>query len=111
VIEALAETELDSAFHRAGVHTTLVLATSPAATTGTILQPDHFTELNPFMASLPIQDSASWVVPSGVSGTRYLNLVASAQLLQTLETAPDSNISIARDDGRLVVQRWRPPAP
>jgi hypothetical protein len=73
--------------------------------------PAHFTELNPFMAGLPIQDSAASVVPSGVSGTRYLNLVASAQLLQTLGTAPDSNISIAPDDGRLVVQRWRPPAP
>ena len=107
-IEALAEMELDSAYHRAGVHTTLVLADSPSATTGVILQPDHFTELNPYMASLPIHDSAALVIPSGVSGTRYVNVVASAQLLQTLGIAPDDSISVAPDDGRLVVQRWRP---
>jgi hypothetical protein len=99
---------LDSAYHRAGVHTTLVLADSPTATTGTILQPDHFTELNPYMTSLSIHDAAAWVVPSGVSGTKYVNVVASAQLLQTLGTAPDNSISVAPDDGRLVVQRWRP---
>jgi hypothetical protein len=109
LLEALAETEVDTAFHRAGVHTSLVVANSPTATTGTSLQTDHFTEVSPYMASLPIHDSTAWVVPSGVSGTRYLNLVAYAQGLQTLGTAPDNNISIAPDDGRLVVQRYRPP--
>jgi hypothetical protein len=110
LLEALAETEVDTAFHRAGVHTSFVLANSPTATTGTSLQTDNFTEVSPYMASLPIHDSTAWVVPSGVSGTRYLNLVAYAQRLQTLGTAPDNNISIAPDDGRLVVQRFRPPA-
>jgi hypothetical protein len=111
LIEALAELEVDTGYHRAGVHTTLVLANAPSATTGTSLQADHFTEVNPYMGSLPIHDSTAWVVPSGISGTRYLNVVAYAQHLQTLGTAPDSTISIARDDGRLVVQRFRPPAP
>ena len=87
-----------------------MVANSPTATTGTSLQADHFTEVRPYMASLPIHDSAAWVVPSGVSGTRYLNLVAYAQGLQTLGTAPDNNISIAPDDGRLIVQRSRPPS-
>ena len=111
LIEALAEMEVDSAYQRAGVHTTFVLGSSSSATTGTSLGPDNFTEVSPYMASLPIHDSAAWVVPSGVSGTRYLNLVAYAQGLQTLGTAPDNNVSIARDDGRLVVQRFRPPVP
>jgi hypothetical protein len=110
LLEALSEAEIDTAFHRAGVHTSFVLATSPSATTGTSLQADHFTEVSPYMASLPIHDSTAWTVPSTVSGTRYLNLVAYAQRLQTLGTAPDDNIGIAPDDGRLVVQRFRPPA-
>jgi hypothetical protein len=111
LIEALGELEVDTSYHRAAVHTTFVLADSPSATTGTNLQTDNFTEVNPYMASLPIHDSTAWVVPSGISGTKYLNLVAYGQLLQTLGTAPDSNISVAPDDGRLVVQRFRPPVP
>jgi hypothetical protein len=107
LLEAVSEMEVDTAFHRAGVHTSFVLADSPTATTGTSLQTDNFTEVSPFMRSLPIHDSTGWMVPSGVSGTRYLNLVAYAQRLQTLGTAPDNNISIAPDDGRLVVQRFR----
>jgi hypothetical protein len=109
LVEALAEMEVDSAFHRAGVHTSFVLADSPTATTGTSLEADHFTEVNPYMASLPINDSAAWTVPSGISGTKYLNLVSYGQRLQTLGTAPDNNVSIGPDDGRLVVQRFRPP--
>jgi hypothetical protein len=109
LIEALGEMEADSSYLRAGIHTSFVLASSPAATSGTALEPDHFTELNPYMGSLPISDSATLLVPSGVSGTKYLNLVASAQLLQTLGTPPDNTVSIARDDGRLVVQRFRTP--
>jgi hypothetical protein len=111
LIEAIAETEVDSNYHRAGIHTTFVLGDSPSATTGTNLQADNFTEVSPFMASLPIHDSTAWVVPAGISGTRYLNLVAYAQLLQTLGTAPDNNVTVAPDDGRLVVQRFRPPVP
>jgi hypothetical protein len=111
LIEALAEMEADSTYYRAGIHTSFVLADSPASTTGTTLEPDHFTELNPYMASLPINDSAAMVVPQGFSGTKYLNLVAYAQLLQTLGTAPDNNVTVAPDDGRLVVQRLRPPVP
>jgi hypothetical protein len=109
LIEALGEMEVDSSYHRAGIHTSFVLANSPSATSGTSLDPDHFTEVNPYMGSLPINDSASLLVPSGVTGTKYLNLVASAQLLQTLGTAPDNNVTVAPDDGRLVVQRFRPP--
>jgi hypothetical protein len=111
LIEALSEMEVDSTYQRAGVHTMLVLADSPSATTGTNLNVDHFTEINPYMATLPINDSAALVVPSGISGTKYLNLVAYAQQLQTLGTPPDNNITIAPDDGRLVVQRFRPPVP
>jgi hypothetical protein len=111
LIEALAEMEVDTSYHRAGVHTTFVLAGSASATTGTPLQADNFTEVNPYMASLPIHDATAWVVPSGISGTRYLNLVAYAQHLQTLGTAPNNSIAIAPDDGRLVVQRLRPPVP
>jgi hypothetical protein len=111
LIEALAEMEVDSNYHRAQVHTTFVLADSPSATTGTSLGADNYTELNPYMASLPIHDSTAWVVPSGISGTKYLNLVAYGQRLQTLGTALDNNIAIAPDDGRLVVQRFRPPVP
>jgi hypothetical protein len=111
LLEALTELEVDSGYYRAGVHTTFMLADSPSATTGTSVGPDNFTEVNPYMASLPIHDSTAWVVPSGISGTKYLNLVAYAQLLQTLGTAPDNNVSVAPDDGRLVVQRFRPPVP
>jgi len=111
LIEALAETEFDSAYHRAGLHTTFVLADSPTATTGTNLQAENFTEVNPFMGSLPIHDSTAWVVPSGISGTKYVNLVAYAQGLQTLGTPPDNYVTIARDDGRMVVQRFRSPGP
>ena len=111
LIEALSEMEVDSNYHRAQVHSNFVLADSPSATTGTSLGVDHFTELNPYMASLPIHDSTAWVVPSGISGTMYLNLVAYGQRLQTLGVAPDNNIAIASDDGRLVVQRFRPPVP
>jgi hypothetical protein len=46
--------------------------------------------------------------PSGISGTKYLNLVAYAQQLQTLGTPPDNNITIAPDDGRRVAAH--PPA-
>jgi hypothetical protein len=111
LIEGLSEMEVDSVYQRAGVHTTFVLADSPSATTGTNLQTDNFTEVSPYMASLPIHDSTAWVVPPGISGTKYLNLVAYAQGLQTLGIAPDNNVSIAPDDGRLVVQRFRPPVP
>ena len=111
LIEALAELEVDTAYHRAGVHTTFVLAGSAAATSGTPLQVDNYTEVSPFMASLAVHDSTAWVVPSGVSGTRYLNLVAYGEYLQTLGTAPDNTIAIAPDDGRLVVQRIRPRTP
>jgi len=107
LVEALGELEADSTYYRAGIHTSFVLASSPTSTTGMALNPDHFTELNPYMASLPVNDSAAVVIPSGVSGTRYLNLVASAQYLQTLGTAPDNLVTIASDDGRLVVQRFR----
>jgi hypothetical protein len=109
LIEAISEMEVDTSYHRAGVHTTFVLADSPGATIGTNLQTDNQTEVGPYMGSLPIHDSTAWVVPSGISGTKYLNLVAFAQQLQTLGTAPDNNISIAPDDGRLVVERFRTP--
>lgn len=111
LIEALAEMEADTSYHRAGIHTSFVLADGPTATTGIALDPDHFTELNPYMASLPIDDSAALTVPSGVSGTKYLNFVAFAQQLQTLGGAPDSNVAISPDGGRLVAQRFRAPVP
>jgi len=107
LLEALAEMEAGSTYYRAGIHTSFVLADSSSATSGIAMDPDHFTELNPFMAALPINDSAALAVPAGVTGTGYLNLVASAQYLQTLGTAPNENVSIAPDDGRLVVQRFR----
>jgi hypothetical protein len=107
LVEALGELEADSGYYRAGIHTSFVLADSPSATTGATLNADHFTELNPYMASLPVNDSAALTIPSGITGTRYLNLVASGQYLQTLGTAVDNNITIAPDDGRLVVQRFR----
>src|SRR5262249_32547241 len=66
LIEALSEMEVDSTYQRAGVHTTFVLADSPSATNGTNLNVDHFTEVNPYMASLPINDSAALVVPPGI---------------------------------------------
>ncbi|HSD24267.1 MAG TPA: hypothetical protein VLB79_08075 [Solirubrobacterales bacterium] len=111
LIETIGEIEVDTSYHRAAIHTMFVLADGPASTTGTSLDPDHFTEVNPYMASLPINDSAAWTVPSGVSGTKYLNLVASAQQLQTLGTAPDNNVTVAPDGGRLVVQRFRATGP
>ena len=57
---------------------------------------------------LPILDSTAWVVPSAISSTKYLNLVAYAQQLQTLGTPPDNNITIAPDDGHLLVERFCP---
>jgi hypothetical protein len=111
LIEALTEMEVDTTYNRAAVHTAFVLADAATATSGMALDPDHFTEVNPYMASLPINDSAAWVVPAGISGAKYLNLVAYAQRLQALGTPPDGNVTVAPDDGRLVVQRFRRPAP
>lgn len=111
LIEALAELEVDASYRRAAVYTRFVLANSASATTGTELQVDNYTEVNPYMYALPIHDATGWVVPSGISGTKYLNLVAHGTQLQTLGTPPDNTIAIAPDDGRLVVQRYRPPVP
>ena len=107
-LEALAEVEVNTAFHRAAVHSTLLLADSPDATTGTPLQVDNYSEVSPYMASLPIHDATGWTVPAGVTGTRYVNLVMRGEHLQTLGTAPDDTIVIGPDEGRLVVQHLRP---
>ncbi len=93
--------------HRAAVHSTFVLAGGPGATTGTPLQADNFTEVNPYMGKLPIHDSTTWTVPGGVSGSRYLNLVMWGEHLQTLGTPVDDEIAIAPDAGRLT--RSAPP--
>ncbi len=107
-LEALSELEVATADHRAAVHSRLLLADAPAATTGTPLQPDTLTEVNPYMGRLPIHRAAPWTVPAGVSGTRYVNLVVWGEHLQTLGTAPDDEIEIAADGGRLLVQHLRP---
>jgi hypothetical protein len=60
------------------------------------------------MGKLPIHDSTSWTVPGGISGSRFLNLVMRGEHLQTLGTAPDDEIAIAPDAGRLLVQHLRP---
>src|SRR5262249_36317352 len=82
-IEALSEVQAEPVHDRAAVHSSLVLADSPTATSGTPLQPDHFTELNPYMAALPIHDATGWTVPAGVSGDKYVNLVMSGEFLQS----------------------------
>ena len=107
-LQAFAEVEVNTAYHRAAVHSTFVLTDSPGATTGTPLQVDNFTEVSPFMGSLPIHDATGWTVPAGVSGTMYLNLVMWGEHLQTLGMAPDDEIQIAPDAGRLVVEHLRP---
>ena len=48
------------------------------------------------------------LVPGGISGSRFLNLVMRGEHLQTLGTAPDDEIAIAPDAGRLLVQHLRP---
>jgi hypothetical protein len=82
----------------------------PQAATVLRLQSQRFMVRSVPLGTIKAGERIKGVVPSGVSGTRYLNLVAYAQHLQTLGTAPDDNISIAPDDGRLGVQRFRPPA-
>ena len=67
-LQAFAEVEVNTAYHRAAVHSTFVLTDSPGATTGTPLQVDNFTEVSPFMGSLPIHDATGWTVPAGVGG-------------------------------------------
>ena len=42
---------------------------------GTPLQADNLTEVNPYMGKLPIHDSTAWTVPGGVSGSGFVNLV------------------------------------
>jgi hypothetical protein len=107
-IEALAEVEAETHNDRAAVHSALVLADSPTATNGTPLQPDNFTEINPWMASLPIHDSTGWTVPAGVVGDRYVNLVMSGDSLQSTAVPPDDSMAIAPDGGRLMVRQTRP---
>ena len=53
LVEALSEMEVDTAFHRAGVRTSFVLADSPTATTGTNLQTDNFTRGEPVYGEPP----------------------------------------------------------
>ena len=108
LVEALAEVEVETHDRRASIHTSLILADSPTATTGTDLHLDQHTEVNPYMAELPIHVATGWQVPSGISGTRYLNLVMYGVDLQSLEGAADNNVSIVQDGGRMVVQRSRP---
>ena len=107
-LEAISEVQVETTDHRAAVHSTLVLADSPSDTSGTPLQADNLTEVNPYMGKLPIHDSTSWTVPGGISGSRFLNLVMRGEHLQTLGTAPDDEIAIAPDAGRLLVQHLRP---
>jgi hypothetical protein len=106
-IEALSEVEAETVHDRAAVHSQLVLADSPTATTGTPLQPDNFTEINPWMASLPIHDSADLTVPAGTVGDRYVNLVMFGDPLQSTATPADDSIAIAPDAGGLVVRQIR----
>ena len=63
-LEALSEVQVETNDHRAAVHSTFVLADGPDDVTGTPLQADNFTEVSPYMASLPIHDS------TGVDGAR-----------------------------------------
>ena len=107
-LEAISEVQVETTDHRAAVHSTFVLAGSPSDTSGTPLQADNLTEVNPYMGKLPIHDSTSWTVPGGISGSRFLNLVMRGEHLQTLGTAPDDEIAIAPDAGRLLVQHLRP---
>ena len=107
-LEALSEVQVETADHRAAVHSTLVLADDPSDTSGTPLQADNLTEVNPYMGKLPIHDSTAWTVPGGVSGSGFVNLVMWGEQLQTLGTAPDDEIEITPDAGRLIVQHLRP---
>jgi len=109
LIEALGEVEVNTSHHRAEVHTSPVLADSPTATTGVGLQVDNFTEVSPYMASLPMHDATGWVVPAGTGSHQYLNMVIRAPRLGTLGTAPDDFIGVGPDDGRLLVQQFRRP--
>ena len=108
LVEALAEAQVETDDRRASIHTKLILADTATATTGTDLGVDQHTEVNPYMAELPIHVAAGWQVPSGISGTRYLNLVMYGVDLQSLEGTLDDDVSIAQDGGRMIVQRWRP---
>ena len=109
LVEALAEVQVETHDRRASIHTSLILADSPTATTGTNLHLDQHTEVNPYMAELPIHVATGWQVPSGgISGTRYLNLVMYGEGLQSLAGATGDTVSIAQDGGRMVVQRSRP---
>jgi hypothetical protein len=107
-IEALAEVQAETVHDRAAIHSGLVLADSPVATSGTPLQPENFTEINPWMASLPIHDSANWTVPAGTLGDKYVNLVMRGEPLQSTATPPDDSIAIAPGGGRLVARQVRP---
>ncbi len=109
LVEALAEVQVETHDLRASIHSSLILADDPAATTGSTLHIDQHTEVNPYMAELPIHVATGWRVPSGgISGTRYLNLVMYGLGLQSLADATGDHVSIAADGGRMVVQRSRP---
>ena len=107
-LEALSEVQAETINDRAAVHSELVLADSPTATSGTPLQPENFTEINPWMESLPIHDSADWTVPAGILGDRYVNLLMWGEPLQSTATPPDDSVAIAPDRGGLVVRQVRP---
>jgi hypothetical protein len=107
-IEALSEVETRTVHDRAAVHSRLIIADSPSATSGTPIQPENFTEINPWMSSLPILDSALWTVPAGIVGDRYVNLVMWGEPLQSTATPADDSIAIAPDGGELVVRQTRP---
>jgi hypothetical protein len=107
-IEALSEVEADSGNDRAAIHSQLVLADSATATSGTLLQPENFTEVNPWMDTLPVHDAAGWTVPAGTVGDRYVNLVMWGEPLQSTATPADDSIAIAPGRGRLVARQIRP---
>jgi hypothetical protein len=107
-IEALSEVETGTVHDRAAVHSGLIVADSPSGTSGTPIQPENFTEINPWMVSLPIHDSAAWTVPAGIVGDRYVNLVMWGEPLQSTATPADDSIAIGPDGGQLVVRQIRP---
>ncbi|HKH42048.1 MAG TPA: hypothetical protein VKA41_09360 [Solirubrobacterales bacterium] len=107
-IEAFSEAQASTVNDRAAINSQLILADGPTTTSGVPLQPANFTEINPWMGSLPIHDSANWRVPVGVVGDMYVNLVMWGEALQSTVDPPDNSIAIAPDGGRLVVRQIRP---
>lgn len=80
-----------------------------ASVAGTALNPESFSELNPYAYSYHFNNPFWWTVPAGSTGDRWLNFVMSASLGDTWSGSPPNGLVPVRPDaGRLAAARFSP---